>query len=57
MAAVDHSVHELPHPRIALDPGGDYYVFPEFGFAFPVTNGHYSVHLDKGVFLQSQVAP
>jgi hypothetical protein len=42
---------------VGTDPGGDYYVFPEFGFAFPVTNGHYALHLDKGVFLQSQVAP
>ncbi len=42
---------------VGADPGDDYYVFPEFGFAFPVTTGHYSLHLDKGVFLQSQVAP
>ncbi len=42
---------------VGEDPGGDYYVFPEFGFAFPTTTGHYSLTLDKGVFLQSQVAP
>jgi hypothetical protein len=42
---------------VGADSGGSYYVFPEFGFAFPVTTGHYALHLDKGVFLQSQVAP
>ncbi len=42
---------------VGEDPGGAYYVFPEFGFAFPMTTGHYALHLDKGVFLQTQVAP
>lgn len=42
---------------VGTDPGGDYYVLPEFGFAFPVTTGHYTFALDKGVFVQAQVAP
>jgi hypothetical protein len=42
---------------VGTDPHGKYYVLPDLGFAFPQTTGHYSLTLDKGVFLQSQVAP
>lgn len=42
---------------VGTDPGSEYYVLPEFGFAFPTTTGHYSLTLDKGVFVQAQVAP
>jgi hypothetical protein len=41
---------------VGTDPGGNYYVVP-FGFAFPVTTGHYSVRLAPGVQIQSTVAP
>lgn len=43
--------------NVGVDPNDNYYLLPDFGFAFPVTTGHYSLTLDKGVFLQSQVAP
>jgi hypothetical protein len=42
---------------VGTDPHDGYYVLPELGFAFPMTTGHYTLTLDKGVFLQSQVAP
>jgi hypothetical protein len=42
---------------VGADQGDQYYVLPDFGFAFPVTTGHYTLSLDKGVFLQAQVAP
>jgi hypothetical protein len=42
---------------VGVDPNDEYYVVPAVNFAFPVTNGHYTLTLDKGVFLQSQVAP
>jgi hypothetical protein len=42
---------------VGADPNAEYYVLPDLGFAFPMTTGHYSLTLDKGVFLQSQVAP
>ncbi len=42
---------------VGEDPDGAYYVFPEFGVAFPLTTGHDALHLDKGVFLRSQLAP
>lgn len=41
---------------VGTDPGGNYYIVP-FGFAFPVTTGHYSVRLATGVFIQATVAP
>jgi hypothetical protein len=41
---------------VGTDPGGNYYVVP-FGFAFPVTTGHYSVRLATAVFVQATVAP
>jgi hypothetical protein len=41
---------------VGTDPNNDYYVVP-FGFAFPVTTGHYAVRLATGVFIQAQVAP
>jgi hypothetical protein len=41
---------------VGVDPGSDYYVVP-FGFAFPVSNGHYAVNLAPGVFIQATVAP
>jgi hypothetical protein len=42
---------------VGADPNNEYYVLPDLGFAFPKTTGHYTVNLDKGVFLQAQVAP
>jgi len=42
---------------VGPDAHDTYYVLPDLGFAFPVTTGHYSLSLDKGVFLQAQVAP
>jgi hypothetical protein len=42
---------------VGTDPNGEYYVLPDLGFAFPMTTGHYTLTLDKGVFLQAQVAP
>ena len=42
---------------VGTDPKNEYYVLPSFLFAFPKTTGHYTVRLDKGVFIQSQVAP
>jgi hypothetical protein len=50
---------DLPAGVIAVgtDPKDSYYLLSAFGFAFPVTTGHYSLTLDKGVFLQAQVAP
>jgi hypothetical protein len=52
------SAEDLPAGTIAVgtDPNDLYYA-TVFGFAFPVTTGHYSLRLDKGVFLQAQVAP
>lgn len=41
---------------VGSDPNNNYYVVP-FGFAFPMTTGHYSVTLAPRVFIQSQVAP
>jgi hypothetical protein len=41
---------------VGIDPGSNYYVVP-FGFAFPVTTGHYSVRLAPGVQIQATVAP
>lgn len=48
----------LPPGTIAVgtDPNDLYYV-TVFRFAFPVTTGHYTLTLDRGVFLQAQVAP
>ncbi len=48
----------LPAGTIAVgtDPHDQYYA-TVFGFAFPVTTGHYTLTLDRGVFLQAQVAP
>jgi hypothetical protein len=42
---------------VGADPNDAYYVVPALGFAFPMTTGHYTLTLDKGVFLQAQVAP
>jgi hypothetical protein len=42
---------------VGKDPGDNYYVLPEFGAAFPQTDGHYAVKLANRVFIQSQVAP
>lgn len=42
---------------VGADANDHYYVLPEFGFAFPMTTGHYTRSLDKGVFVQAQVAP
>jgi hypothetical protein len=51
---------QTAHPGIVAvgsDPHGEYYVVPAVNFAFPMTDGHYTLTLDKGVFLQAQVAP
>jgi hypothetical protein len=41
---------------VGVDPGSNYYIVP-FGFAFPVTNGHYATSLAPGVHIQATVAP
>lgn len=40
-----------------VDPHGNYYVLPAFGFGFPKTVGHYSLRPVAGVTIQTQVAP
>ncbi len=45
----------FPGAFLALDPNGYYNV--AFGFSFPVTVGHYSLHPAPGVAIELTVAP
>lgn len=40
-----------------VDPNASYYVLLPFGFGFPTTVGHYSLHPAPGVSIQLQIAP